>query len=133
MSEQIIDENWKPKGNPWLISAPLMLAMFMFVLDETISNVALQFMAGTFSVAHNESTWILTSYLIASGLVIPSVDFLCKKFGRNNYYLFSVALFTISSVSSIALGILTPLSTETFSLIKATESNSSLNLVHIDT
>ena len=98
MSEQVIEENWKPTGNPWLISAPLMLAMFMFVLDETISNVALPFMAGTFSVAHNESTWVLTSYLIASGLIIPSVDFLCKKFGRNNYYLFSVALFTIASV-----------------------------------
>ena len=100
MSEENIntDENWVPTRNPWLISAPLMLAMFMFVLDETISNVALPFMAGSFSVAHNESTWVLTSYLIASGLIIPSVDFLCKKFGRNNYYLFSVALFTIASV-----------------------------------
>ena len=91
-------ENWVPSKNPWLISAPLMLAMFMFVLDETISNVALPFMAGTFSVAHNESTWVLTSYLIASGLIIPSVDFLCKKFGRINYYMFSLALFTLSSV-----------------------------------
>lgn len=98
MSEQVTEEYWRPRRNPWLISAPLMLAMFMFVLDETISNVALPFMAGTFSVAHNESTWVLTSYLIASGLIIPSVDFLCKKFGRNNYYLFSVALFTIASV-----------------------------------
>ena len=100
MSEELteIKENWKPKGNPWLISAPLMLAMFMFVLDETISNVALPFMAGTFSVAHNESTWVLTSYLIASGLIIPSVDFLCKRFGRINYYMFSLALFTLSSV-----------------------------------
>lgn len=98
MTENMSEEVWMPKTNPWLISAPLMLAMFMFVLDETISNVALPFMAGTFSVAHNESTWVLTSYLIASGLIIPSVDFLCKKFGRNNYYLFSIALFTISSV-----------------------------------
>ncbi|MCR5266829.1 MAG: DHA2 family efflux MFS transporter permease subunit [Cyanobacteria bacterium RUI128] len=94
----VAEELWVPKRNPWLISAPLMLAMFMFVLDETISNVALPYMAGTFSVAHNESTWVLTSYLIASGLIIPSVDFMCKKFGRNNYYLFSVALFTIASV-----------------------------------
>jgi len=89
---------WMPKTNPWIISIPLMLAMFMFVLDETISNVALPYMAGTFSISHNESTWILTSYLIASGLIIPSVDFLCKKFGRNNYFLFSVVLFTISSL-----------------------------------
>ncbi len=100
MSEEVQEkvEEWVPTKNPWLISAPLMLAMFMFVLDETISNVALPFMAGTFSVAHNESTWVLTSYLIASGLIIPSVDFLCKKFGRINYYMFSLALFTISSV-----------------------------------
>ena len=100
MSEEneITEEIWVPKTNPWLISAPLMLAMFMFVLDETISNVALPYMAGTFSVAHNESTWVLTSYLIASGLIIPSVDFMCKKFGRNNYYFFSLALFTVSSV-----------------------------------
>lgn len=98
MSEENTNtEFWVPKRNPWLISAPLMLAMFMFVLDETISNVALPYMAGTFSVAHNESTWVLTSYLIASGLIIPSVDFMCKKFGRNNYYLFSIALFTIAS------------------------------------
>lgn len=100
MSEevQVAEQEWIPKTNPWLISAPLMLAMFMFVLDETISNVALPYMAGTFSVAHNESTWVLTSYLIASGLIIPSVDFMCKKFGRNNFYMFSLALFTISSV-----------------------------------
>lgn len=96
--DQEKEEYWLPSKNPWLISAPLMLAMFMFVLDETISNVALPFMAGTFSVAHNESTWVLTSYLIASGLIIPSVDFLSKKFGRTNYYMFSLALFTLSSV-----------------------------------
>ena len=45
---------WMPKRNPWLLSIPLMVAMFMFVLDETISNVALPYMAGTFSVSHNE-------------------------------------------------------------------------------
>lgn len=92
------EEIWMPQKNPWIISIPLMIAMFMFVLDETISNVALPYMAGTFSVSHNESTWILTSYLIASGLIIPSVDFLCKKFGRNNYFLFSVVLFTLASL-----------------------------------
>ena len=86
--KRVVDENWMPSKNPWIISIPLMISMFMFVLDETISNVALPYMAGTFSVSHNESTWILTSYLIASGLIIPSVDFLCKKFGRNNYFLF---------------------------------------------
>jgi DHA2 family multidrug resistance protein len=98
MSDINTEEVWMPSKNPWIISIPLMIAMFMFVLDETISNVALPYMAGTFSVSHNESTWILTSYLIASGLIIPSVDFLCKKFGRNNYFLFSLVLFTVASL-----------------------------------
>ncbi|MCD8378216.1 MAG: DHA2 family efflux MFS transporter permease subunit [Candidatus Gastranaerophilales bacterium] len=97
MTENIHEEVWRPSKNPWIISIPLMIAMFMFVLDETISNVALPYMAGTFSVSHNESTWILTFYLIASGLIIPCVDFLCRKFGRNNYFLFSVVLFTVAS------------------------------------
>ncbi len=88
---------WKPKKNPWIISIPLMISMLMFVLDETISNVALPYMAGTFSCSHNESTWILTFYMIASGLIIPCVDYMCKKFGRNNYFLFSVVLFTVAS------------------------------------
>ena len=69
---------WKPKVNPWIAIIPVMLAAFMFVLDETIANVALPYMAGSFSVSRQESTWVLTSYLIASGIVIPSVDFFCK-------------------------------------------------------
>ena len=90
-------QEWTPKHNPWIICIPLMVAAFMFVLDETIANVALPYMAGSFSVSRQESTWILTSYLIASGIVIPSVDFFCKLMGRKNFFIFSVALFTISS------------------------------------
>lgn len=103
MSEEVIKqetispENWKPSKNPWLISAPLMLAVAMYALDETISNVALPYMAGSFSCSHNESTWVLTFYLIASGIIIPAVDFFCKLFGRKNFFLMSVILFTISS------------------------------------
>ena len=90
-------QEWTPKHNPWIICIPLMIAAFMFVLDETIANVALPYMAGSFSVSRQESTWILTSYLIASGVVIPSVDFFCKLMGRKNFFIFGVALFTISS------------------------------------
>ena len=88
---------WKPKHNPWIVCLPLMLAAFMFVLDETIANVALPYMAGSFSVSRQESTWVLTSYLIASGIVIPSVNFFCKLIGRKNFFIFSVILFTVSS------------------------------------
>lgn len=88
---------WKPRHNPWITIIPVMLAAFMFVLDETIANVALPYMAGSFSVSRQESTWVLTSYLIASGIVIPSVDFFCKLMGRKNLFITSIAIFTIAS------------------------------------
>lgn len=91
-------EQWKPSKNPWLVMIPVMLSVFMFALDETISNVALPYMAGSFSISHNESTWIITSYLVASGVVIPAVDFFCKLFGRKAYLLISIAIFTIASI-----------------------------------
>ena len=98
MSEQtVINQEWKPKFNPWLVCVPLMVSAFMFVLDETIANVALPYMAGSFSVSYKESTWILTSYLIASGIIIPSVDFFSKLMGRKNFLILSIIIFTISS------------------------------------
>ena len=85
------------KINPWLTCLPTMAAAFMFVLDETIANVALPHMAGSFSVSREESMWILTSYLIASGIVIPMVDWFSKALGRKNFFIFSVTLFTVAS------------------------------------
>ena len=67
--------------NPWLACLPTMASAFMFVLDETIANVALPHMAGSFSVSREESMWILTSYLIASGIVIPMVGWFSKVLG----------------------------------------------------
>ena len=69
----------------------------MFVLDETISNVALTYIAGSMSVSLNESTWVLTSYLIASGIAIPLVNSASKVFGRKNYFMICLIIFTISS------------------------------------
>ncbi len=91
------ETEWKPKHNPWITILPVMLAAFMFVLDETIANVALPYMAGSFSVSRQESTWVLTSYLIASGIAIPSVDFFCKLLGRKNLFMLSITIFTIAS------------------------------------
>lgn len=96
-AETLQQEEWKPTHNPWVTCIPLMVAAFMFVLDETIANVALPYMAGSFSVSRQESTWILTSYLIASGIIIPSVDFFCKLVGRKNFYILSIIVFTVSS------------------------------------
>lgn len=91
-------EKWEFKINPWITMIPVMLSIFMFALDETISNVALPYMAGTFSISHNESTWIITSYLVASGVIIPMVDFFSKLIGRKQYFILSIVIFTISSV-----------------------------------
>lgn len=95
--ETIKEEEFYPK-NPWLSAAPVILAVFIFVLDGTIANVALPHMAGSFSATRDESIWILTSYLIASGIVIPAVDWFSKVFGRKNFFIISILLFTIASL-----------------------------------
>ena len=96
--ENTVQSEWKFKINPWITMIPVMLSIFMFALDETISNVALPYMAGSFSISHNESTWIITSYLVASGVVIPTVDFFSRLIGRKQYYILSIIIFTVSSV-----------------------------------
>lgn len=102
MSEEktkaITNEEWKPSINPWIMIIPVMLSVFIYVLDGTIANVALPHMAGTFSATRDESMWILTSYLIAAGIVIPAVDFFSKVFGRKNFFIISILLFTIASM-----------------------------------
>lgn len=97
MSTTVANEEWKPKTSPWLATLPLMFGAFMFVLDETIANVALPYMAGSFSVSRQESMWILTSYLIASGIVIPMVGWFSKVMGRKNFFMLSILIFTIAS------------------------------------
>ena len=74
-----------------------MFAAFMFALDETIANIALPHIAGSFSVSSQESIWILTSYLIASCLTVPMLDWLCRLLGRKNLFILMVTIFTISS------------------------------------
>ena len=96
--EAIVEEEWKPSGNPWMAALPTIFAAFMFVLDGTIANVALPHMAGTFSASHDESLWILTSYLVASGIMIPAVDWFSKLLGRRNYFILSILAFTFASL-----------------------------------
>lgn len=100
MTSAQITENaeWKPSINPWIAIIPVMLSIFMFVLDETISNVALTYIAGSMSVSLNESTWVLTSYLIASGIAIPFAGMMSKILGRKNYFLVSITVFTLASL-----------------------------------
>ena len=98
MSEAAAEQEWKPTQNPWLITGSLMLAVFIFAIDGTIANVALPHMAGSFSASHDESTWVLTSYLIASGIVIPMVDWFSRLLGRKNFLLLSILIFTNASM-----------------------------------
>lgn len=96
-AQSFISENWKPKYSAWTTAWPVLMAVFMFALNETISNVALPNIAGSLSISMNESTWIITSYLMASGIAIALVGFMTKLLGRKKLLICCVLLFTISS------------------------------------
>ena len=83
--------------NPWVVAIVVTMATFMEILDTTIANVALPHIAGGLSSGIDESTWILTSYLVANAVVLPLSAWLSRAFGRKRYYMTCVALFTISS------------------------------------
>ena len=88
---------WRPAVNPWIIAITVTLATFMEVLDTSIANVALPHIAGGLSAGQDESTWILTSYLVSNAIVLPLSGWLSSIMGRKNFYMSCVALFTISS------------------------------------
>src|SRR5262245_10888995 len=88
----------KPVVNPWLIAATVTIATFMELLDTSIANVSLPHIAGGLAVSYDESTWVLTSYLVANAVVLPLSAWLSRVFGRKRYYMACVAMFTISSV-----------------------------------
>jgi len=83
--------------NPWAVAFAVMLSTFMQVLDTSVANVSLPYIAGDLSAAVDESTWILTSYLVANGIVLPLTGWLSTLFGRKRFYMWSVALFTLTS------------------------------------
>jgi MFS transporter, DHA2 family, multidrug resistance protein len=91
-------EGWHPKHNPWLIALTVTLATFMEVLDTSIANVALPHMAGTLGASQDEATWVLTSYLVSSAIVLPISGWLSTRFGRKRFYMTCVALFTVCSL-----------------------------------
>ncbi len=89
--------SWRPRANPWLIALTVTLATFMEVLDTSIANIALPHMAGSFGASENEATWVLTSYLVSNGIVLPLSAWLATRYGRKRFYMFCVALFAASS------------------------------------
>ena len=86
---------WRP--NPWLIALTVTLATFMEVLDTSIANVALPHIAGGLSASTNESTWVLTSYLVANAIILPISGWIAGVMGRKRFYMACVAIFTVSS------------------------------------
>ena len=87
----------QPTVNPWLVTLAVMLPTFMEVLDTTIANVSLRHIAGSLSVSTDQSTWVLTSYLISNAIVIPCSAWLGQRFGRKNFFMACVAIFTAAS------------------------------------
>src|SRR6202021_1871704 len=86
---------WRPAVNPWIIALSVTLATFMEVLDTSIANVALPHIAGGLSAGQDESTWVLTSYLVSNAIVLPMSGWASTLIGRKRYYMTCVALFTI--------------------------------------
>ncbi|MFP5250471.1 MAG: DHA2 family efflux MFS transporter permease subunit [Acidobacteriota bacterium] len=98
------DNAWRPSHNVWLIAFSVMLATFMEVLDTSVATVSLPHIAGSLSATRDESTWVLTSYLISNAIVLPLSGWLSNVVGRKRYQLLSVSFFTLASMACGAAG-----------------------------
>jgi DHA2 family multidrug resistance protein len=87
----------RPAINPWIVAIAVVIPTFMEVLDTTIANVALRYIAGGISAANVDSEWVLTSYLAANATILPISGWLSAHLGRRNYFLLSIAVFTLAS------------------------------------
>ncbi len=94
-----IDQDvWRPKFNPWLIAVVVALAAFMEVLDTSIANVALPYMAGSLGASNDQSTWVLTSYLVSNAIILPISGWLAGTLGRKRFFMACLGVFTVSSL-----------------------------------
>src|SRR5437660_8294435 len=91
-------ERWQPQVNPWLIAVVVAMAAFMEVLDTSIANVALPYMAGSLGASNDESTWVLTSYLVSNAIVLPISGWFASVLGRKRFFMTCLAIFTLSSL-----------------------------------
>src|SRR6201982_1959828 len=88
----------RPTINPWIVAIAVVIPTFMEVLDTTIANVALRYIAGGLSASNVDSEWVITSYLAANATILPITGWLSAHLGRRRYFLLSIAVFTIASV-----------------------------------
>jgi DHA2 family multidrug resistance protein len=91
------DASWRPRVNPWLIAATVALAAFMEVLDTSIANVALPYIAGGLGASEDQSTWVLTSYLVANAVVLPMGGWASSVLGRKRFFMSCIVVFTVAS------------------------------------
>jgi DHA2 family multidrug resistance protein len=89
---------WRPTYNPWLIAVVVALAAFMEVLDTSIANVALPYMGGNLGASNDQSTWVLTSYLVSNAIVLPISGWLAGALGRKRFFMTCLLMFTVSSL-----------------------------------
>jgi len=92
------EAEWRPSHNPWAVALTVTLATFMEVLDTSIANVALPHIAGSLGASQEEATWVLTSYLVSSAIILPISGWISNRIGRKRFYMTCVALFTICSL-----------------------------------
>ena len=90
-------QEWRPSVNPWIVAASVMLATFMEVLDTSVANVALPHISGNLSATTDESTWVLTSYLVSNAIVLPATNWLSRYFGRKRFLITCIVIFTLAS------------------------------------
>src|SRR6202050_1515287 len=91
-------QQWRTKYNPWLIAVVVAMAAFMEVLDTSIANVALPYIAGNLGASGDESTWVLTSYLVSNAIVLPISGWFASVIGRKRFFMLCLAIFTVSSL-----------------------------------
>ena len=94
-SEQVV---WRPKVSPWAIAATVSMAAFIEILDTSVANVALPYIAGGLGASYDDSTWVLTSYLAANAIILPMSGWLAELIGRKRYFMLSLFVFTLSSL-----------------------------------
>src|ERR1044071_2484607 len=101
MASQKLTNEFMPRPtdvNPWLVAVVVSLAAFMEVLDTSIANVALPHIAGDLGASTDESTWVLTSYLVSNAIILPVSGWFVGIFGRKRFFMLCILIFTASSL-----------------------------------
>ena len=98
MKAESAHRDWQPSVNPWMVAVSVMLSTFMVVLDSSVANVALPHIAGNLSASTDESTWVLTSYLVSNAIMLPASGWIARRVGRKRLMMISIIVFTAASL-----------------------------------